>query len=96
MDFSWMDTLGPCLCSAASFPHWHRDPLIIPADESGVPPPLANAGPARKTTSEGVRTFLHCPHCASTDLYRPNNVGNYECQTCGLEEISEALARRTQ
>jgi hypothetical protein len=36
-----------------------------------------------------VKVFPHCPRCASYALYRPNNVGSYECQTCGLLDISE-------
>jgi hypothetical protein len=42
------------------------------------------------------RVFPHCPRCASYDLYRRNNIGDYECQTCGLREIEEFVARRTQ
>jgi hypothetical protein len=41
-----------------------------------------------------VATFPHCPRCASYDLYRKNNVGKYECETCGLEQIEEHEARR--
>jgi Zn ribbon nucleic-acid-binding protein len=41
-----------------------------------------------------VAAFPHCPHCASYALYRQNNVGAYECMTCGLQEIEEATARR--
>ena len=39
-------------------------------------------------------SFPHCPRCLSYALYRPNNVGNYECETCRLEGISEDGARR--
>jgi Zn ribbon nucleic-acid-binding protein len=38
----------------------------------------------------------HCPRCASYALYRENNIGAYECQTCGLENIEEQIARRLQ
>ena len=41
-------------------------------------------------------SFPYCPRCLSYALYRPNNVGYYECQTCGLEGISEDVAQRTQ
>lgn len=41
-----------------------------------------------------VAAFPHCPHCASYALYRPHNIGLYECMTCGLQEINEATARR--
>jgi hypothetical protein len=50
-------------------------------------------------TEESVsrgRMFPHCPHCASYALYRQNNIGPYECQTCGLGKIEESLARRVQ
>jgi hypothetical protein len=43
-----------------------------------------------------ISTFPHCPRCASHALYRKNNVGNYECQSCGLQDIGESAARRTQ
>jgi hypothetical protein len=39
-------------------------------------------------------TFPHCPQCASYDLYRENNIGAYECQSCGLQNIEEQSARR--
>lgn len=41
-----------------------------------------------------IATFPHCPRCASYALYRKNNIGDYECLTCGLQEIKEATARR--
>jgi hypothetical protein len=42
------------------------------------------------------RPFPHCPRCASYALYRPNNIGPYKCQTCGLIDITEEAARRVQ
>ena len=45
---------------------------------------------------EEVRPFPHCPRCASHTLYRKNNQGNYECESCGLKNISEEVARRVQ
>jgi hypothetical protein len=42
------------------------------------------------------RVFPHCPRCASYALYRKNNQGNYECLTCGMQDIGEAVARRVQ
>ncbi len=42
-----------------------------------------------------VATLPHCPLCASYALYRRNNTGPFECQTCGLQDIDEAVARRT-
>jgi Zn ribbon nucleic-acid-binding protein len=43
-----------------------------------------------------VATFPHCPKCASFALYRRNNIGSYECETCGLKDIDETAARRVQ
>jgi hypothetical protein len=43
-----------------------------------------------------VATFPHCPKCASYALYRENNIGDYECQSCGLQGIEEQIARRLQ
>jgi len=43
-----------------------------------------------------LANFPHCPKCAGYALYRRNNTGGYECQTCGMREIPEALARRVQ
>jgi Zn ribbon nucleic-acid-binding protein len=41
-----------------------------------------------------IASFPHCPHCASYALYRRNNIGPFECQTCGLQNVDEAVARR--
>lgn len=41
-----------------------------------------------------VATFPHCPRCASYALYRQHNEGKFECQTCGLQNIEEHIARR--
>jgi Zn ribbon nucleic-acid-binding protein len=41
-----------------------------------------------------VATLPHCPRCASYAVYRKDNIGAYECMTCGLREIEEAAARR--
>jgi Zn ribbon nucleic-acid-binding protein len=29
-------------------------------------------------------------------LYRKDNIGIFECQTCGLQDIHESVARRVQ
>jgi hypothetical protein len=42
-----------------------------------------------------IATFPHCPHCASYALYRKDNIGSFECLTCGLQAIDEVAARRT-
>ena len=38
----------------------------------------------------------HCPRCASYALYRENNIGDYQCQSCGLQNIEESTARMLQ
>jgi len=43
-----------------------------------------------------VATFPHCPRCASFALYRENNIGDYECLSCSLQNITESTARRVQ
>ncbi len=43
-----------------------------------------------------VGCFPHCPQCASYALYRKDNIGDYECMTCGLQGIPEEIARRVQ
>ena len=60
-------------------------PARCPIIESPVPPAV----------DRSAVVFPHCPRCASYALYRRNNIGDYECQTCGLEGISEVIARRT-
>jgi hypothetical protein len=42
------------------------------------------------------RVFPHCPRCGSYYLYRKNGQGNYECQTCELNDITEEVARKAQ
>lgn len=41
-----------------------------------------------------VAAFPHCPRCAGYALYRKDNIGAYECLTCGLPDIDENVARR--
>jgi len=41
-----------------------------------------------------IAAFPHCPQCASYALYRKDNIGLYECLTCGLGGIEESTARR--
>ena len=43
-----------------------------------------------------IATFPHCPRCASYALFRTNDNGDYECMTCGQDEIKEHIARRVQ
>ncbi len=40
-----------------------------------------------------IATFPHCPNCAGYALYRQRGIGNFECLTCGAQEITEATAR---
>jgi Zn ribbon nucleic-acid-binding protein len=40
-----------------------------------------------------IANFPRCPTCKSYALYRRNNTGLYECQTCGLTGIEEQVAR---
>ncbi len=49
-----------------------------------------------RTRGGRIATFPRCPRCLGTALYRPNNIGNYECLTCKLQNIAEEIARRTQ
>jgi hypothetical protein len=41
-----------------------------------------------------IAVFPHCPRCAGYYLYRKDNIGLYECVTCGLAGIEESIARR--
>jgi uncharacterized protein (DUF983 family) len=50
----------------------------------------------RSQQEPGQKLFPHCPRCTSFALYRKNNQGNYECETCGLTGIPEEVARRVQ
>jgi Zn ribbon nucleic-acid-binding protein len=43
-----------------------------------------------------VATFPRCPKCCSHALYRENNLGAFECLTCGMAGIEEHIARRVQ
>lgn len=42
-----------------------------------------------------IAAFPRCPRCTSYALYHRGNVGNYECLTCGLQDITEVTARRS-
>jgi hypothetical protein len=47
--------------------------------------------PERLTAA--LAPFSRCPNCKSYALYRRNNIGTYECQTCGQGGITEVIAR---
>ena len=56
---------------------------------------IAHGSPAKWRIRGGwTSTVPHCPRCASYALYRKNNIGDYECLTCGLQGIEESTARR--
>ncbi len=57
---------------------------------------MAVVAPPAKEDHCRSRPFPHCPRCASYALYRANNIGNYECLTCGRLDIPEEVARRLQ
>jgi len=48
-----------------------------------------------KTNGGRIANSPHCPRCASYALYRKNNIGAFECLTCGVLDIEEVRARRT-
>jgi len=65
---------------------------------AGAVPGLFQKIRAEPTSGQGAlqrKVFPHCPRCASYALYRPNNIGDYECLTCKLRNITEEVARRT-
>ena len=81
----------------------HKTDLTKPTEGTFVSfvspnlPDLPIVGRSVSPAAEGAAfVFPHCPRCASFALYRPNNMGSYECQTCGLQAIAEHVARRTQ
>lgn len=43
-----------------------------------------------------IGSFPHCPRCASYALYRRDTLNDFQCETCGLQNIEETVARRTQ
>jgi hypothetical protein len=75
-----------------------ENPEKPPEPEAPKPPKTVFEGfagslPATVAITEPVKPFPRCPRCVSYALYRPNNIGNYECQTCGLPDIPEDVAR---
>ena len=52
--------------------------------------------PARTEPVPESRPFPRCPRCLSYALNRKNNVGFCECQTCGLEKITQEVAGRAE
>jgi hypothetical protein len=79
------------------------EPSSMPTSQQGLTTTLTTIGqtadkyPAPRGLSQGdskVRVFPHCPRCSSFYLYRRNNVGNYECQTCEMRDIPADVARR--
>lgn len=70
-----------------------QNPLNTPACYQPIPPSDLVGW---FVNGERVTVFPHCPRCASYALYRKNNLGDYECLTCGLLDIEESTARRVQ
>ena len=62
-----------------------------------IEPTLPSSGRDRlapKPDEHRRSTFPHCPRCSSFALYLRNTTGNYECQTCLMQHIDPAVARR--
>ncbi|MFP5233918.1 MAG: hypothetical protein ACLGQX_15035 [Acidobacteriota bacterium] len=72
----------------------HREAAHRPLTASACRQPIQPHGlAARLVHGKRVTVFRRCPCCASYALYRNNNVGDYECQTCGMQCIDEDTAR---
>jgi hypothetical protein len=67
-----------------------------PSQEIGKPTTIPTPVGLPAENGDCGRSFPHCPRCASYALYRKNNVGKHECQTCELQDIDETAARRLQ
>jgi len=61
---------------------------------AGATPGLFQEIGVPRTTGGRIAVFPHCPKCCSYDLYQQDNIGSYECRTCGLQDIAEQVARR--
>jgi hypothetical protein len=70
--------------------------LPIMEQPKGISADASHPAKSMSSELEGVPSFPHCPRCASYALYRKDNIGNYECLTCKLQDIKEATARRVQ
>jgi len=78
---------------------WMRENMVMTETQRAAPEDaegsIAQAPPAKWRIRGGwASIFPHCPRCASYALYRKNNIGDYECQTCGMQGIEESTARR--
>lgn len=69
----------------------HENTEACDGNESATP---KYDGTAWCVNGKRETVFPHCPRCASYALYRKNNIGDYECQTCGMQGIEESTARR--
>ncbi|MFZ0662425.1 MAG: hypothetical protein WAM66_07020 [Acidobacteriaceae bacterium] len=74
--------------------------VLLPPGMEGVSSILREHKPALlailRQRGGRIAAFPHCPRCASYALYRKDNLGDYECQTCGMQGIEESTARRVQ
>lgn len=72
--------------------------FCLPKRAAHLVPPLRELKPdvlaVVRRRGGRVANFPRCPRCASYALYRKDNIGAYECLTCGLLEIEESTARR--
>ena len=67
--------------------------MRVVAEVAAKNPGNGGLGPDREMRVEDGHGFPRCPRCSSYCLYREDNRGDYECQTCRLQAISEAQAR---
>jgi|SRR6516164_1593485 hypothetical protein len=76
--------------SSGDIPKIENKPGWEPTESSFVSPPVP------RSPRDGGRqiVFPHCPRCSSYALYRRDNQGDFECLTCGQEEITDAIARQ--
>jgi len=71
-----------------------RKPERVQVDRMATDPVPPSSPAEWYVNGRRVTVFPHCPHCSSFYLYRQNNVGNYQCESCGLVDIPEDVARR--
>lgn len=66
----------------------------MPQGPMAPPPALSPGEPVPFDDQADVGSpFPKCPRCKGYALYRENNLGAYECETCKLVDIAESVAR---